>query len=535
MTFTALQEHYSCIKTRKIVDLFAENKQRFEQFSCSFDGLLFDYSKTNIDLQTRTLLFNALETANLDTKRNALFQGAIVNQSEQRAALHHTLRVPISANHAFAAEAVQQAHTTLHHMAALCDQIRSGHIAHNNQPYNAVINIGIGGSDLGPMMAYRALSPYHLDKQQGQRPIPVRFLSNIDGADCADSVYGLDAKRTLIIVASKSFSTLETIKNAKSIQNWMRANGVRNPLEHFIAITSKPDKARAFGIADKRILRFDNAVGGRYSLWGAVGLSIMLAIGEHHFGALLAGGHAIDQHFQTAPPLNNIPILMAVIGLWHNQICDYSSRAILPYEQRLQHLPSYLQQLEMESNGKSTTQNGKPIKCHSSPIIWGGHGSNGQHSFFQFLHQGSRIVPAEFLLGVHGLEAELETTHHRALIAHCLAQSDTLLEGRALDKNLNAAPHRVFAGNRPSTTLLYPQLTPYVLGQLVALYEHRVFTEGVLANINSFDQWGVELGKQTADTILDFLNGTTSAHINNPSTRGLLHYIVHQQTDNKTA
>jgi glucose-6-phosphate isomerase len=415
---------------------------------------------------------------------------------------------------------------TLARMGAFADEVRSGRFRAAGGAVRDVVNIGIGGSDLGPAMAVPALAPYH----DGPR---CHFVSNVDGAHVTDALKGLDPARTLVIVASKTFTTIETMTNAATVRDWLARAGVR-PGAQMVALSSATGRVAEWGIDPARVFGFEDWVGGRYSVWGPIGLALMLAIGPGRFAEFLAGGAAMDAHFLAAPPPENLPLLLALTGIWHNQICGHATRAVLPYEQRLARLPAYLQQLEMESNGKRVAMDGSDLTRHSGPVVWGEPGTNGQHAFFQLIHQGTRVIPCEFLLGVAGHEPEL-AHHHRLLAANCLAQSEALLRGRSLAeaRALMAAQgltgaeldrqarHRVFPGNRPSVTLLYPRLTPFVLGQILALYEHRVFAEGVILGINSFDQWGVELGKELAQSLLPVLEGTAGDEGHDGSTRRL--------------
>jgi len=380
-------------------------------------------------------------------------------------------------------------------------------------------------------MATLALAPYH----DGPR---CHFVSNVDGAHVHDILRGLNPETTLVIVASKTFTTIETMTNAETVRRCM-AGRVANPAAQFAAVSSATDKTAAFGIDPARVFGFEDWVGGRYSVWGPIGLSLMLAIGPDDFARFLAGGAAMDAHFRAAPLAQNLPVLLALVGVWHNQICGYASRAVLPYDQHLSRLPAYLQQLEMESNGKRVAMDGSDLARNSGPVVWGEPGTNGQHAFYQLIHQGTRVVPCEFLVAKQGHEPDL-AHQHQLLVANCLAQSEALMRGRSLAEAAalmakqgltgaeldRQARHRVFPGNRPSTTLAYPQLTPFVLGQIVALYEHRVFVEGVILGINSFDQWGVELGKELALALQPMLEGRASAGAKDGSTRALIAFLT---------
>ncbi|MEM6467870.1 MAG: glucose-6-phosphate isomerase, partial [Pseudomonadota bacterium] len=376
--------------------------------------------------------------------------------------------------------------------------------------FTDVVNIGIGGSDLGPAMAARALAPF-ID---GPRP---HFVANVDGSDIADTLRPLDPERTLVIVASKTFTTIETMTNAATAKAWLESTS--DPDQHLAALSSAPEKAGAFGVDGARVFGFEDWVGGRYSVWGPIGLSLMLAIGPAGFDAFLEGGHSMDRHFQEAPLEENMPVLLAAIGLWHRNICGYPTRAVLPYDERLGRLPAYLQQLDMESNGKRVALDGTALERASGPVVWGEPGTNGQHAFYQLIHQGTDVIPAEFLVAAHGHEPDLDH-QHRLLLANCLAQSEALMLGQ----HQADTPHRVFPGNRPSTTLMYRQLDPFTLGRIIALYEHRVFVEGTVWGLNSYDQWGVELGKVLAKDLQPLVDGTGSAP-KDSSTTGLLGHL----------
>jgi glucose-6-phosphate isomerase len=510
-----LAAHHAQVADVKILSLFDDPK-RFEHFSAQADGVLFDYSKTNLNTDALDLLVRLAESSGLAEKRAAMFSGEKINQIEGRAVLHTALRAAPDAKVMVDGENVVPAiQATLARMAAFADDVRAGMFQGQGGRITDVVNIGIGGSDLGPVMATIALAPYH----DGPR---LHYVSNIDGAHIADVLAALNPETTLIIVASKTFTTIETMTNAQTALGWM-ALRVKNPAAQFAALSTAADKTAAFGIDAARVFGFEDWVGGRYSIWGPIGLGVMIAVGPQNFTAFLAGARAMDNHFRSADLRGNIPVLLALVGIWHNQICGYASRAVLPYEQRLLRLPAYLQQLEMESNGKSVAMDGTDVPFHTGPVVWGEPGTNGQHAFYQLIHQGTRVIPCEFLLAKHGHEDHL-AHQHLLLAANCLAQSEALMRGRSLDEAREImrkkgaagaeldrqARHRVFAGNRPSTTLLYPKLTPFVLGQIIALYEHRVFVEGVILGINSFDQWGVELGKELALALQPMLEGAAT-------------------------
>ncbi|MEO9826210.1 MAG: glucose-6-phosphate isomerase [Paracoccaceae bacterium] len=505
---------------------------RAADFSTEAGDLLFDYSKTALDEEGRALLLAMFEEADVAAKRDAMFTGEKINETEGRAVLHTALRnidgVPVMVD---GADVMPQVLDTLARMERFARDLRDGTFTVTGGRVADVVNIGIGGSDLGPVMATLALAPYH----DGPR---VHYVSNVDGAHINDVLLGLDPTKTLIIVASKTFTTIETMTNAETARRWIsEAVGERAAGNHFAALSSATDKTAAFGIDDARVFGFEDWVGGRYSIWGPIGMPLMLAMGPEAFRAFLSGGQAMDRHFCAAAPHENLPVMLALVGIWHAQGLGYATRAVLPYEQRLLRLPAYLQQLEMESNGKGVAMEGTPVGTGSGPIVWGEPGTNGQHAFYQLIHQGTHVIPCEFMIGAEGHEDAL-AHQHRLLIANCLAQSEALMRGRSLDEARallagkfegaeldRQAAHRVFKGNRPSTTLVYPKLTPFVLGQIIAMYEHRVFVEGVMLGINSFDQWGVELGKELAKSLEPIVSGEASPDDKDGSTVGLIGFI----------
>jgi glucose-6-phosphate isomerase len=524
-----LEQLHARSKDRAILSLFDADPDRFDRFSADSDDLLLDYSKTNIDDDILQQLLELATQADVATQRDAMFDGAISNITEGRAVLHTALRArdsnPLLVDGQDVRPGVQD---MLDQLGRFATGIRGGSITTpGGQTFTDVVNIGIGGSDLGPLMAVRALAPFH----DGPR---CHFVSNVDGAQVSATLKDLDPRRTLVVIASKTFTTIETMTNAKTAIRWLEAAVGAEAPGHLAAVSSAPDKTAEFGIAPDRVFGFADWVGGRYSLWGPVGLPIMLAIGPDHFRAFLDGAAAMDDHFRTAPLAQNLPVLMALVGIWHNNICGYGSRAVIPYDQRLDRLPAYLQQLDMESNGKRVRADGTPLPRAACPVVWGEPGTNGQHAFFQLLHQGTQVIPVEFLIAAQSHEPELQE-HHDLLKANCLAQSEALMRGRSFDeaRALSAgktpegisadclAHHRTFPGNRPSVTMAYPQLTPFVLGQIIALYEHRVFVEGVIWGINSYDQWGVELGKELAVALLPMVQGASAAD-KDGSTQGLL-------------
>ncbi|WP_299294841.1 glucose-6-phosphate isomerase [uncultured Tateyamaria sp.] len=516
-----LKQRAAAVADRSILGLFDE--ARAEAFSVQTQHMRFDYAKTNIDADTRAAMLALADASGVAARRDAMFSGAKINETEGRAVLHTALRNldggPVVVD---GVDVMPDVLATLDRMAAYADEVRSGTITD-------VINIGIGGSDLGPAMAVQALSPYH----DGPR---CHFVSNVDGAHIADVLEGLDAKTTLVVVASKTFTTIETMTNARTARAWMLDHG-GDPSAQFAALSTNLEKTSDFGIPEARVFGFEDWVGGRYSMWGPIGLSLMMAIGPDGFRAYLRGGQDMDRHFQVAEGVENMPLMLALVGIWHRQVQGHATRAVLPYDQRLGQLPNYLQQLEMESNGKSVAMDGTALPVQSGPVVWGAPGTNGQHAFYQLIHQGTSVIPCEFLVACEGHEPELKH-HHDLLVANCFAQSEALLRGRSLDEARakvagsfegaeleRQAAHRVFEGNRPSTTLIYPKLDPFTLGQIIALYEHRVFVEGIILGINSYDQWGVELGKELATALQPVIEGTATADGKDGSTQALVAYL----------
>jgi glucose-6-phosphate isomerase len=536
MDWTKLAKAAEKASETPIIDRF-QDAGRAAEFSVQAGDLLFDYSKTAMGGTDRAQLIQMFLDAGVPAKRDAMFAGEKINVTENRAVLHTALRNLSGEAVLLDGENIMPGVTeTRRRMESFAEDVRTGAFRVSGGQVTDVVNIGIGGSDLGPAMATRALAPYH----NGPR---THFVSNVDGADINDTLLGLTPATTLIIVASKTFTTIETMTNAETAQRWLSESlGEVDVGLHFAALSSATEKTASFGIAPERVFGFEDWVGGRYSVWGPIGLSLMLAIGADAFRAFLAGGEAMDLHFRAADPQDNIPVMLALTGIWHHQGMGHATRAVLPYEQRLARLPAYLQQLEMESNGKSVALDGSPVDTTVGPIVWGEPGTNGQHAFYQLIHQGKDVVPCEFLVGAEGHEDSL-AHQHRLLVANCLAQSEALMRGRSLDEALalvadtfdgaerdRQARHRVFAGNRPSTTLVYPKLTPFVLGQIIALYEHRVFVEGVMLGINSFDQWGVELGKELAKALEPIVAGQTSAAEKDGSTAALVRFVQKHAT-----
>lgn len=529
MSWSRLVELAQAAKTASLESLF-DDPNRASDFSIAAGDLLFDYSKTSITKEALTTLIELLEQQKVYQRRDDMFAGSKINETEGRAVLHTALRNldggPVAVD---GQDVMPEVLATLSRMESFAEKVRSGEFTGQGGSITDIVNIGIGGSDLGPAMATIALAPYH----DGPN---CHYVSNVDGAHIADVLRPLEPTTTLVIVASKTFTTIETMTNAATAKAWLGEH-VDDPASHFVALSSATEKTAAFGIPQDRVFGFEEWVGGRYSVWGPIGLALMIAIGAGAFRAFLRGAQDMDRHFQSAQAIENMPIMLALVGIWHSQGLGYATRAILPYEQRLARFPAYLQQLEMESNGKSVALDGSALKTDSGPIVWGEPGTNGQHAFYQLIHQGTRVVPCEFLVGAEGHEPEL-SHQHRLLVANCLAQSEALMRGRSLDEARSLvsgkfeddelerqARHRVFAGNRPSTTLVYPKLTPFVLGQLIALYEHRVFVEGVVLGINSYDQWGVELGKELAIALEPVVAGETDANDKDASTIQLVEYI----------
>jgi glucose-6-phosphate isomerase len=532
--FLALKAHRQSHAAIKIADLFERDPTRFAQYSLTIDDLLLDYSKTTLNEEACSLLLALAESAHVSTWRDAMFAGDMINVSEKRAVLHTALRNQEKKGLRLGAQDVaHDVSQELNRLFEYAEAVRSGVIVGTDgSRITDVVNIGIGGSDLGPAMAVSALAPYH----DGPR---LHFVSNIDGAHLADCLKVLNPASTLFIVASKTFTTIETMTNARSARAWLVASlGEAAVPAHFVAVSTALQKVADFGIGSNRVFGFWDWVGGRYSLWSAIGLPLIMAIGSKNFRDFLNGGHAMDIHFQTAPLKKNMPVMFALVGVWHRCICEYPARAVIPYDQRLARLPAYLQQLDMESNGKSVGLNGQPVSRPTGPLVWGEPGTNAQHAFFQLLHQGTDIIPVEFLVAATAHEPQLEA-HHNLLLANVLAQSEALMRGRTQQQAFEQlkqagvieaearrlAPFKQFAGNRPSVTIAYHKLDPYTLGRIIALYEHRVFVEAAVWGINAFDQWGVELGKELATSLQPFVEGKAELNSLAASTSGLLTYL----------
>ncbi len=523
-----LRAHHAKVADRRFETLVDE--ARAADFVAQTGDMRFDYAKTNIDAEGRALLIDLLAQTDVAAKRDAMFSGASINETEGRAVLHTALRNldggPVMVN---GQNVMPEVLDTLARMERFANDVREGRFTGQGGKITDVVNIGIGGSDLGPAMAVQAMAPYH----DGPR---CHFVSNVDPADIAGVLRSCDPATTLVIVASKTFTTIETMTNARTAQAWM-GQTVSDTGAQFAALSTAADKTADFGIDPSRVFGFEDWVGGRYSMWGPIGLSLMMAIGPDAFRAFLRGGQMMDRHFQAADWQDNLPAMLALVGIWHNQICGYATRAVLPYDNLLNRLPAYLQQLEMESNGKGVSMDGADLPVNSGPVVWGEPGTNGQHAFYQLIHQGTRVIPCEFLVAARGHEDDLHH-QHQLLVANCLAQSEALMRGRTLDEARakiadkfdgdeleRQARHRVFSGNRPSTTLAYPQLTPEVLGQIIALYEHRVFVEGVILGINSYDQWGVELGKELATALQPIVEGKQDVAGKDGATAALVGFL----------
>ena len=520
----ALEAHYQSIKALHLRQLFANDSTRGERFTAEAAGIYLDYSKNRITDETLRLLVRLAEECNLRDRINAMFRGDSINLSEQRPALHIALRAQndeqIFVN---GIDVVPEVQAVLDRMGNFADALRTGQwVGYTGKRICNIVNIGIGGSDLGPVMAYEALRYYSL------RDMNFRFISNVDGTDFKEATRDIDPEETLFIVCSKTFTTKETLANANSAREWVldKVKDDRAVARHFVAVSTNADEVAKFGIDTDNMFGFWDWVGGRYSMDSAVGLSTMIAIGPENFHAMLAGFHAMDQHFLTAPIEKNLPALMGLLAIWHNNFFQAQTIAVLPYEQYLKRFPAYLQQLTMESNGKSITLDGTPVDYQTSPIVWGEPGTNGQHSFYQLIHQGTRLIPCDFI----GFCQTLQPlgNHHDLLMANLFAQTEALAFGKTPEE-VNAegvpdwlCPHRSFEGNRPTNTILIERLTPYALGTLVALYEHSVFTQGSIWNIDSFDQWGVELGKALAQRIMPELEGASELPLKHDSSTNTL-------------
>ena len=525
----ALEAHSRTIKEMHLRKLFADDPRRDERLTAEAIGIYFDYSKHRITDETVRLLLKLAEESDLRSRIDAMFRGEKINVTERRAVLHVALRAPKGQSIVVDGEdVVPQVHAVLDKMADFCRRVRSGEWkGHSGKPIRNIINIGIGGSDLGPVMAYEALRYY------SQRELTFRFVSNIDGTDFAEATRDLDAEETLFIIASKTFTTLETMTNAHTARDWS-LNALKEPAavaKHFVAVSTNDAEVAKFGIDTANMFEFWDWVGGRYSMDSAIGLSTMIAIGPDHFRDMLSGFHEMDEHFRSAPFERNLPVLMGLLGLWYNDFFGTQTVAVLPYDQYLKRFPAYLQQLTMESNGKHVTLDGTEVDYETGPIYWGEPGTNGQHSFYQLIHQGTKLIPCDFIAFIQPLNPL--GRHHDLLMANVFAQAEALAFGKTPEEvRAEGTPewlvsHKTFEGNRPSSTILLERLTPAALGKLVALYEHSVFTQGAIWHIDSFDQWGVELGKALAARIIPELKtGAKNQLSHDSSTNSLIRRYV---------
>ena len=527
----ALADHQTQMAGVEMRDLFAENLRRFDLFNLSFEDIFLDYSKNRITPETVEKLFALARACGVEKRRDAMFAGEKINTTENRAVLHVALRnrsnVPIRVD---GKDVMPEVNAVLDRMKAFCGKVHDGRwTGYTGKPITDVVNIGIGGSDLGPVMVCEALRPYQ------DKGITPHFVSNVDGTQISVILEALDPETTLFVVASKTFTTQETLTNAHTARDWFlaKAKDEKAVAKHFVAASTNAEGVEKFGIDTANMFEFFDWVGGRYSFWSAIGLPIALAVGFDRFEELLAGGHAMDQHFKTAPLEENLPAVLAMVGIWYNDFFDFRTLALLPYDQSMHRFPAYFQQGDMESNGKSVTLEGERISDYQTgPIVWGEPGTNGQHAFYQLIHQGTKIVPCDFLAPVQTFHPVGE--HHAILLSNFFAQPEALMKGKTADEvraemrkdggavDESLVPHKVFTGNRPTNSILFDKLTPRTLGSLVAMYEHKIFVQGTVWNINSFDQWGVELGKQLAKKILPELKGDGKVTTHDSSTNGLI-------------
>ena len=531
----ALQQHYADASQLSMRELFSAEPQRFERYSLQFDGLLVDFSKNRINDETLSLLLELARQAKVSERTEAMFAGEKINNTEQRAVLHTALRNrsnrPVRVD---GQDIMPRVHAVLTQMRSFSEAVRSGEWrGYSDKAITDIVNIGIGGSDLGPVMVCEALKPYC------RAGLHTHFVSNIDGTHIVETLKFLDPETTLFIVASKTFTTQETITNAHTARDWLlQASGgdMAVVARHFVALSTNADAVAAFGIDTHNMFEFWDWVGGRYSLWSAIGLSIAIAIGMDNFESLLAGAHAMDEHFQHTPLAENIPVILGLLGIWYNNFYGAETHAILPYDQYLHRFPAYLQQADMESNGKRVTRAGQVVDYSTGPVIWGEPGTNGQHAFYQLIHQGTRLIPTDFIATIESHNPV--AGHHDILLSNFFAQTEALMKGKTSEEaraELEQAglsgsaleqllPHKVFPGNRPSNSILLQRLTPRSLGSLIAMYEHKIFVQGVVWDINSYDQWGVELGKQLAQVIQPELRQAGDVEGHDASTNGLINY-----------
>ncbi len=525
---SGLNAHWARLKDTHLRELFQDHA-RAETFTRSFDDLTIDFSKERFDEAAFDALLDVAKTAGVAKRRDAMAAGAAINTTEDRAVLHMALRGKsedgFSVDGSATADVVDP---VLERFLGFADDVRAGRVRAKAGAFTDVINIGIGGSDLGPVMVARALTPY---RGQGPR---VHFVSNVDGAHLRDITRDLNPETTLVLIASKTFTTQETMANAGAALDWLRAGVGDSVTGHLAALSTNIDETSRFGVSPERVFGFWDWVGGRYSVWSAIGLSVALSVGAEHFRAFLAGARAMDQHFMQAPLQDNLPVLLALVGIWRRNVMGLPTVALIPYDQRLERFPAYVQQLDMESNGKSTELDGTPATA-TGPIIWGEPGTNAQHSFFQLVHQGTDIIPVDFILAAKPGSDLVD--QHNMLVANCLAQAEALAFGKTSDEvraemtakgrdNIDElVPHRTFAGNRPSTVILHETLSPFALGRLIAMFEHKVFVQGVIWGVNSYDQWGVELGKELAQSLLPIVRGDADANDKDSSTAALISRI----------
>ena len=534
-----LKKHFDDIKNVQMRDLFKDDKQRFEKFHLALDDFLFDFSKNRINDKTLGLLNKLAIKADVEGWRAKQFSGEKINTTEDRAVLHTALRS--QDNNPVVVDGVDikpEVKKVLKQVESFSNSINDGSWkGFTGKKINTIVNIGIGGSDLGPAMVCKALQPF------SQKDLYIHFVSNVDGADLALTLEQCDPETTLFIVASKTFTTQETMTNAFSARHWFLNHAKNNDAisQHFVAVSTNTEKVKEFGINEENMFIFWDWVGGRYSLWSSIGLSISIYLGFESFKELQTGAYEMDQHFLNAPIEKNMPIQMALIGIWYNNFFKFNTQAILPYDQGLSLLPSYLQQADMESNGKFIDRDGNRVCLETGPVIWGESGTNGQHAFYQLIHQGTQFVPCDFIMPIksHYNPGDKKNLHHKILMSNLLAQSQSLMMGKTIDEArselINSGlsdqeissllPHRSFEGNRPSNTILFEKLTPKNLGKLIALYEHKIFVQGIIWNINSFDQWGVEYGKQIARLVLPKIQGEKTTSCFDASTNNLIDYI----------
>lgn len=527
----ALEKNYAVMRNENMRDMFAENPGRFAKFSVAMGDFLLDYSKNRINQETMSLLIELAKEAGVELAREKMFAGDKINNTEGRAVLHTALRNrsdrPVYVD---GKDVMPQIRAVLEKMKTFSDAVRSGEWkGETGKAITDVVNIGIGGSDLGPVMVVEALKKY------GRDDLEVHFVSNVDGTHMAETLKRLNPETTLFIVASKTFTTQETLTNAQTARKWLvDALGENAVAKHFVALSTNTEEVEKFGIDPANMFEFWDWVGGRYSLWSAIGLSIAIAVGYDNFIELLTGGYEMDEHFRKAPLAANIPVILAVLGIWYHNFFGAEAYAVLPYDQYLHRLPAYLQQADMESNGKGVTKDGRPVPYTTGPILFGEPGTNGQHSFYQLIHQGTHLIPCDFI--VPALSLNETGDHHPILLSNVFAQAEALMKGKtaaevraeleaqgmAEEKIEALLPHKVFQGNRPSNVILVPQFDPRTLGKLIAMYEHKIFVQGVIWNVNSYDQWGVELGKQLAKKILPEIKGGKTVTAHDSSTNGLI-------------